>query len=148
MQLSKNFKLSELTHSQKASRLGIDNTPNSVIIANLKLLCDHVLQPIRDHYVSPVVISSGYRSKALNAVTPGSSNTSQHTLGQAADFVIPSIPNYDVALWIRDHLSFDQLILEYYHGGNTGWIHVAYSLAKKQEVMTYNGKKYMNGLIK
>jgi hypothetical protein len=148
MQLTKNFQLSELIHSQTASRLGIDNSPNAFIRSNLKLLCQRVLQPVRDYYGLPLIISSGYRSKALNAVIPGSSNTSQHTLGQAADFVVPTIPNYDVALWIRDNLNFDQLILEYYVGGNTGWIHCSYSGRKKNQLLTFNGKQYFTGLIK
>jgi zinc D-Ala-D-Ala carboxypeptidase len=62
MLLSKSFTLNELTKSQEATRLGIDNTPNEEQILNLKLLCENVLQPIRDFYGMPLSVSSGYRS--------------------------------------------------------------------------------------
>jgi uncharacterized protein YcbK (DUF882 family) len=67
MQLSKNFYLSELTKSQTASRYGISNQPNSKQIENLKALCSNILQPVREHFGKPVIISSGYRSPLLNA---------------------------------------------------------------------------------
>ena len=65
MILSKSFTLNELTKSQEATRLGIDNTPNEEHILNLKLLCENVLQPIRDFYGMPLSVSSGYRSATL-----------------------------------------------------------------------------------
>lgn len=71
MQLSKNFYLSELTKSQTAARLGISNQPNTVQIANLKELCQRILQPVRDHFSCPVVVSSGYRSPKLNSQIGG-----------------------------------------------------------------------------
>lgn len=148
MQLTKNFELSELIKSQTASRFHIDNTPSQIVISNLKLLCEKVLQPIRDNFDKPVIISSGYRSLKVNSKTHGSSQTSQHLTGQAADFDIPGIPNYDLAVWIKENLNYDQLILEYYTGGNSGWIHVGYSSAHKNQELTFNGKQYFNGLIK
>jgi zinc D-Ala-D-Ala carboxypeptidase len=85
MELSKSFTLNELTKSQEATRLGIENIPNEEHIENLKILCEKILQPLRDYYGMPVSISSGYRSVALCEAV-GSSSKSQHTKGQAADF--------------------------------------------------------------
>jgi len=62
MQLSPNFHVSELTQSQTATRQAINNEPNAQQIQNLKALCSNILQPIRDHYQKPVIVSSGYRS--------------------------------------------------------------------------------------
>lgn len=145
VQLSKNFWLSELTRSQTASRYGINNQPDLNQIENLKNLCEKVLQPTRSHFNLPVVVSSGYRSPMLNARI-GGSKTSQHCYGQAADFEIPGLPNKQVANWIRDNLSFDQLILEFYDGvnPNSGWIHCSYVNKNRKVAMIYNGKQYLN----
>ena len=122
MKLSKNFSLREMTKSQTALRMGISNTPTIDKIQNLKALCENVLQPVRDHYDWPVTITSGYRCEELCQAIR-SKATSQHALGQAADFEIAGISNYGVAEWIAKHCVFDQLILEFYTGGNTGWVH-------------------------
>ena len=50
MQLSRNFSLQELTKSDTAIRKGIDNEPNADQIDKLKMLCENVLQPVRDHF--------------------------------------------------------------------------------------------------
>jgi zinc D-Ala-D-Ala carboxypeptidase len=55
MNLSKSFTLNELTKSQEALRLGIDNTPNDEHVENLKILCEKILQPLRDFYGMPVI---------------------------------------------------------------------------------------------
>ncbi len=127
MNLSKNFTLNELTKSQESIRLSIDNTPSEEHILNLKSLCENILQPIRDFYQLPVSVSSGYRSLELCKAI-GSSATSQHTKGQAADFEIFSVDNAKLADWIHENLQYDQLILEFYIPGepNSGWIHCSY----------------------
>jgi len=78
---------------------------------------------VRDKF-GPVIISSGYRSKELNAAI-GGSVTSQHSIGEAADFEVPGLDNKKLADWIKDNLKFDQLILEFYKDGdpNSGWVH-------------------------
>jgi zinc D-Ala-D-Ala carboxypeptidase len=65
MILSENFSLDELTKSQEAIRLGIDNIPDDEQVGNLILLCKNILQPIRNHFGKVVSVSSGYRSAAL-----------------------------------------------------------------------------------
>ena len=107
MQLSKNFSLIELTKSQTAERKGLSNDPSADHISNLKLLCERVLQPVRDHFNHVVSISSGYRSPEL-CIAIGSSLESQHAKGQAADFEIFGTPNNEVANWISNNLIYDQ----------------------------------------
>ena len=128
MKLSKNFSLKEMTASQTAERKGINNNPNDDQITALQKLCENILQPVRDHYATPVTISSGFRSEEL-CVAIGSSVNSQHAKGQAADFEIFGTPNAELAKWIVENLDFDQLILEFYTPGepNSGWIHCSYT---------------------
>jgi len=128
MKLSKNFYLSELTKSQTAERMGLDNNPSEDETENLRLLCERVLQPIRDHFDEVVTVSSGYRNEILSEKI-GSSRKSQHCKGQACDFEIFGVANNKVSDWIKENLMFDQLILEYWEPGqpNSGWIHVSYT---------------------
>jgi len=147
MKLSKNFSLQEMTKSQTALRRGIDNTPTPDKIEPLTMLCEKVLQPVRDHFDRPVTITSGYRSPEL-CLAIGSKTTSQHTKGQAADFEVPGVSNMEVAQWIADNCEFDQLILECYTGGNTGWIHCSYVHEPRKELLTYDRTNgYRKGLL-
>jgi hypothetical protein len=128
MILSKSFTLNELTKSQEATRVGIDNIPNEEEIQNLKILCEKILQPVRDFYGMPLSVSSGYRSAALCEAI-GSSAKSQHTKGQAADFEIFGVANKEVAEFIIKNLEYDQCILEFWNENepNSGWVHCSYS---------------------
>jgi hypothetical protein len=128
MKLSANFQLSELVKSQTAERKGIPNNPSPSHIDNLKALCINVLQPIRSHFNSPVMISSGYRSAEL-CIAIGSKPTSQHSEGKAADIEVVNVDNKELAEWIRNNLEFDQLILEFYRDGepDSGWVHVSWN---------------------
>lgn len=153
MNLSANFTLKELTKSETATRLGLDNTPNDEALENLKLLCKKVLQPVRDHFGKSVTVNSGYRSPESNAAV-GGSKTSDHCKGQACDLEIDGIPNPELAQWIMDNLEYTQLILEFYTPGgdpNAGWVHVSYdpNNLKKQELTAVKvaGKtQYLQGL--
>lgn len=152
MQLTKNFTLSEMTKSQTALRLGLDNTPPQEAIFNLQFLALHVLQPVRDHYARSVLVSSGYRSPELN-VRVGGSRKSDHCRGMAADIEVFGIANYDLAAWIAANLRYTQLILEFYTRGvpDSGWVHVSYDSSNlKQQSLTAvkTGDKtaYMPGL--
>lgn len=146
MNLSKNFTLTELCKTQVR---GVDNTAPAEVISRLRVLCERVLQPTRDHF-GPVVVNSGYRSPAVNAAV-GGSKTSQHMRGEAADIECPGIHNYFLAEWISENLDFDQVILECYEPGgdpNSGWVHVSYSAGRnRREVLTFDGKRYMRGLV-
>jgi hypothetical protein len=145
MKLSNNFNLIEFTKSSTAIRRGISNTPSDLIIDNIKALVVNVLQPIRSHYNKTMVINSGYRSTELNNFV-GGSKSSQHCSGQAADIEVFGIANLDLAIFIRDHLEFDQLILECYkaHDPSSGWVHVSWVKNRKQ-TLTWDGKSYQSG---
>ena len=145
--LSPNFSLEEMVKSQIAERKGIPNAPELHHIEAMELLCEKILQPIRDEFGS-FLVSSGYRSPEL-CVAIGSSLDSQHAKGQAADFEVAGIDNYDLAKWIEDNLDYDQLILECYTGGNTGWVHCSYKPeGNRKEVLTYDKENgYRKGLL-
>tara|TARA_B000000565_G_scaffold245115_1_gene212683 strand:- start:129 stop:590 length:462 start_codon:yes stop_codon:yes gene_type:complete len=137
MKLSENFSLSELTKSQTAVRKGINNEPGTAEIENLIHLAEAVLQPVREHFGKPVMISSGYRSPALCEAI-GSSTKSQHARGEAADFEIHGVDNKELATWISKNTEFDQLILEFYNEGdpNSGWVHCsAVTEAPRKQVL-------------
>jgi hypothetical protein len=153
MNLSANFTLKELTKSDTATRLGLDNTPDDEALENLKTLCEMVLQPVRDHYGKSVTVNSAYRSPESNAAV-GGSKTSDHCKGMAADIEIVGVANADLAQWIMDNLEYTQLILEFYTPGipDSGWVHVSYdpNNLKKQELTATKvaGKTtYLNGLV-
>lgn len=126
MNLSPNFTLAEMIRSSTALRRGIDNAPPPVVIKNLERLCRNVLEPVRVHYERPVIVTSGYRSPALNSAIGGSS-TSQHSQGEAADFTVAGVRNIEVCRWIAANLEYDQLIYEF---GEEGWIHCSWSKSR------------------
>ncbi len=86
--LSPHFALLEFTESPTARKYGIDNTPQPEAVENLKALCQGTLEPLREALQLPLVITSGFRTKALNNMLAHSSERSQHMLGQAADFYV------------------------------------------------------------
>ena len=83
MKLTPHFSLNELTKSQTALRLGLDNNPNPDRVASLRNLCEQVLEPVRKNFDRPVIINSGYRAEEVNTAI-GSKPTSQHCRAQAA----------------------------------------------------------------
>jgi hypothetical protein len=132
MQVGKHFSLDEFTVSQEAARNGIDNTPTKEVIEAIEALCTQILDPLREHFGKPLVISSGYRSPKVNKLVGGVAS-SQHVLGEAADILVPGVPVADVVAKIRTlKLPFDQLIDEF-----GKWTHVSYTRNKplRQEVL-------------
>ena len=149
MQLSKHFKFEEFTMAMTATRKGIDNNPGAGDIKNLENVCYEILEPLRAKFEKPIIITSGYRSEELCEAI-GSKKTSQHARGQAVDLEIGGIPNIKIAYWLSNNVDFDQLILEYYDKDDPagGWVHVSYNEkgANRKQVLTYDGKRYENGL--
>lgn len=127
MKLSENFTLAEFVKSDTATRLGIDNRAEPKHIGNMMLLCKNVLEPVRAHFGKTIILTSGYRSKALNAAV-GGSNSSQHSLGQGADIEIKGIHNIELCDYIRHNVLFDQLIYEFTSKDDpsAGWCHVSF----------------------
>lgn len=147
--LSQHFTIRELIHSDTALRLGIDNTPPEDVINPLIIVCCRILEPVRTHFQVPFSPNSGYRCSELNQALRGS-KTSQHIFGQAVDFEIPGIPNYELAKWISANLIYDQLILENYTPGkpNSGWVHCSLvSGQNRMQLLTINGSDRRRGLI-
>jgi len=133
MQLSKNLALAEVMRSETAKRKGISNMPTPEHIENFKLLAENVFQPIRDHFGVPIILSSGYRSKALNTAV-GGALSSQHCTGEAIDIDMDgtTVKNAEVFNFIKDNLNFDQLIWEFGTDSNPDWVHVSYESTGKQ----------------
>jgi hypothetical protein len=129
MKISTHLNLAEVTRSDSAKRHGIDNTPTAEHLENFKLLAEKVFEPIRLHFKTPIFISSGYRSKALNDFIGGSAS-SQHCKGQAIDIDMDGskggVTNKMVFDFIKSRLDFDQLIAEFPENSNPAWVHVSY----------------------
>ena len=131
-QFTKNFSYDELIASATAKRLGIDNTPTPEEKERLRQLAEDILQPIRDAWRAPIVVTSGYRSETLNKAVGGVSN-SQHRLGEAADIKVGGkernrkLFNFIYKLIQKGDIKVGQLIDEY----NYQWIHV--SLPRKNK---------------
>ena len=129
--------MNELTKSQTAIRMGIDNTSDTEQLVNLVVLVQQVLQPCREQFGS-ISINSGLRVLELNQAI-GSSDKSQHINGEAADFEAYLISNRRLAEWIKEKLDFDQLILEYPGPDpRDGWVHCSYKRdgGNRKQVLT------------
>lgn len=157
MQLTPHFQLSEFTKSGTASKYGINNSLNpnnpkdAEIIANLKALCENVLEPLRQHFNVPIIIGSGYRCPQVNnhPDVRGATN-SQHMTGQAADIHIPNIATGNQWFeWMEDNLQFDQLIKEKStKTSKSFWIHVSFCRACGEQGRTSNNRQQVKFLIK
>lgn len=148
MENAPHFTVEELTHSDVAERMGIINLPTNTVLANLTLLAKK-LEQVRAILGVPVIISSGYRCRALN-IRVGGSSTSAHTEGLAADFTAPEFGSpLEICrelLKHADELQWDQLIYE------MTWVHLGYSLlVPRGEVLTAKfvpgNAVYANGII-
>lgn len=137
-QLSEHFTLRELSISATAIKHGWDNTPDGLAIVNLRLLCEHVLEPLRRRF-GVIRITSGYRSKQVNAAV-GGAEFSQHRFGQAADIYVPNVEiGKKMFEFLRTKTDFDQLIYEYVPSTGRQWIHVSYKIEgnRHQAIMNY-----------
>lgn len=117
-----NFKISELIHSDTALKNGIKNTPDTKSLDNMLELIVNCLQPIREKLGKPMICTSGFRNNALNKLVGGAQN-SQHTKGQACDFVVNGMTPMQVVEFIKNSgVEYDQLINEY-----NQWTHISYN---------------------
>ena len=146
IQLSENFKLSEFTRTSRP----FPNIPSRKHVSNLKRLVDNILQPLRDYVKRPIIITSGYRSEAVNSSLQHSSKTSQHMEGNASDIHIPGMTNDEIVTAIKKlKLPYDQLIdeeLYYDRGGKlvkASHIHISYdpSLNRRKAMYARNTPK-------
>lgn len=122
------FTIEELTKSETAKRLNINNQPSKEIIDNLNKLIDY-LNPIREEWNQPIYVTSGYRSQELNSVVKGS-KTSSHLLGLAVDLWVPNLDQFwDFLVNYLKDKSFDQLILE------PTWIHLGIGPKERRSIL-------------
>ena len=128
------FTLNELIKSDAAKRSKINNTPNKQEENNLIALVENILDPLREAYGKPIIVTSGFRCERLNKLVNGS-KTSQHRTGQAADIrtVEDTIEEnkklFDLVQKLN--LPYDQLIDEY----NYDWVHVSYSPRNRKQIL-------------
>jgi uncharacterized protein YcbK (DUF882 family) len=147
--IAPDFRAYELTRSDLAERLGIDNRfPGVGEMQAAVYLARKVLQPIRDKF-GPITPKSLFRSQALDRVLKRKPSTwisaSQHTLGSAADIEVIGVPTITVARWAADNLpQFDQIICECYdshNGPNSGWVHISLKRPRqgknRRQLLTY-----------
>ena len=138
MQLTKNFSLYEMT----VTNSGIPNEPNEQELAKLKLLCENVLQPLRDVFGRPIKVTSGFRNTAVNKHVGGVAS-SQHVKGMAADLVCEN--NAELFNILRQRFKFTQLIYERGNKIQPAWVHVSFDIDDlKCQVLKFDGKKYTN----
>ena len=123
----KYFTISELTASATAQREGIDNTPTTCAYHLLHVLVEHLLNPIREAWGRPILVSSGYRCKELNDLV-GGATYSHHLIGCAADLISGSVEDhrklFDLIKQMQHEgrIRFTQLIWE----GSGRWLHISY----------------------
>lgn len=132
MKITDNFTTQEVTRSETAQRLGIDNSLSIEMLDNAYCFAKAVLQPLREKIGLPFLISSWYRCKALNEAVGGTLN-SAHTRATAIDFVISGLSvqqTYEIVLETLKtlHIPFDQLIFESFtkDGETTQWVHLGW----------------------
>ncbi|WP_136475281.1 D-Ala-D-Ala carboxypeptidase family metallohydrolase [Pseudomonas sp. DG56-2] len=143
MNLSEHFTLAEMTASQSAVRLGIDNSPSVETLDNLRRLCA-LLEQVRLLVEKPVLVSSGYRSTELNRIIGGAPQ-SAHMQGLAADINVPGMSPATLARCVAGSpLMFDQLIIEF-----DQWVHLglAEGLQRRQLLTIRKGSGYLPGLV-
>ena len=123
----KYFSISELTASATALREGIDNRPPKCAYHLLHVLVDQLLDPIREAWDEPIVVSSGYRCKELNALVGGAQH-SHHLLGCAAEILAGNRADHRrlfkliIQMQQSGQIRFTQLIAE----DNYRWLHISY----------------------
>jgi len=147
MKISNFVWLSEVIKSNTATRKGIDNNPNQDQLDRIKTLSVAVFDPLRIWVGDQVKISSGFRSEALNKAI-GGSTTSQHCANDGAAFDVDDTfghaTNKQMFNYIKDNLSFDQLIYEFGDDNNPDWVHVSYVSASKNRMEVLQAKKNSN----
>lgn len=142
IQFTPHFKLSEFVSSETAEKQGIENNPSPEAVENLRLLSVHTLEPLREALGLPIVITSGYRCKALNDLIAHHSQRSQHMEGRAADFYVNGSSHRELlieafrTIITRPEIDYDQLIIY------PTFIHVSFvsHSDNRHKIMSANGQ--------
>lgn len=137
------FTLAEFSRSDRARELGIDNTPPDSVLDALKNTMEG-MERVRSVLCQSIIVLSGYRSKDVNKLVGGSSQ-SQHILGEACDFICPKFGSPSAVAKAleanKDLILFDQLILEH------GWIHVSFGPRDRRQALTLQKGKFIRGIV-
>ena len=125
--ISKHITHKEAVRSNTALRLNLKNIPDDYQASNMVGIATHVFEPLRKYVGGPIKINSMFRSEDLNTAI-GGSKSSQHCQGRAIDLddTYGHKTNAEMFHYIKDNLSFDQLIWEFGTDENPNWIHVSY----------------------
>ncbi len=130
----KYFSISELTKSDTAQRLGINNAPGPAEQSALRSLVDKALDPLREAWGKPITVNSGFRCEALNKAVGGAAD-SQHRKGEAADIEAHTRSREDnrriFELVLKLGLPFDQLINEF----DYDWVHISVGPRNRRQVL-------------
>lgn len=145
MNLSEHFTFDELTRTGQTALQPRNRQEAQAFLPSLTELAE-LLEVVRAHFGKPLKINSGFRGLAVNTGTPGSSKTSQHMKGEAADFGIPGVDDAEIHRWIvKDSgLKYGQCILERPPGRS--WVHVSICGTRDpkacQQALTFDGTSY------
>ena len=145
--MGKYFTINEMCVSGSHQNLVVIPEKGTSIYNNLTYLIDR-LDKIREKWGGPIIVTSGYRSPALNKAVSGS-KSSAHLTGMAAD-MHPKSGNIMAlaALIATMEMEFDQLILEKItvkNGEIVGcqWLHIGFSRTKnRNQILAWDGKTY------
>jgi len=125
--ISQHISGKEGVYSNTATRRGIDNTPKKGELECMSIVAEEIFEPLREWVGGPIKINSFYRGEELNTAI-GGSKSSQHMKGQAMDIddTFGHKTNAEMYNWIKDNLTFDQMIWEFGDDDNPNWIHVSF----------------------
>ena len=125
--ISKHISYKEGVYSTTALRREIENKPNEIQLANMKLIVEKIFEPLIEYVGGPIKINSFFRGADLNKAIGGSTR-SQHCKGQAMDIddTFGYKTNAQMYDWIKHNLDFDQMIWEFGDDNNPNWVHVSY----------------------
>jgi len=145
MKISDHVSFKEGVKSNTALRRGIDNTPNRYEQTNMEVTAEKIFEPLREWVGGPIKINSFYRCEELNRAIGGSSR-SQHCEGRAMDIddTFGYKTNAEMFEYIRNNLSFDQLIWEFGNDNNPAWVHVSYVSEDQNRLRVMKAEK-VNG---
>jgi hypothetical protein len=135
--ISEHISYQEAIRSQEAIRRGIDNTPNEVQLKFMKEVAETCFEPLRKWYGKSLIVSSFFRSAALNKAIKGS-KTSQHVLGKAIDIDTgDNKENLRLFEWAKANLVFDQLISEFGDEHGPSWVHISFDRGANRNQVLY-----------
>lgn len=150
--MGKYFTLNELTRSATATRKGINNSPSALIKSNLEAIIEKVLDPLREKWGKPIIVTSGYRCPKLNTIIGGASG-SQHMKGEAVDIRTATDTRDEnmklLKILLKSDIVYDQVISEYVDAqGRPDWIHISYKKngGNRMKKTTCLNGKYTSGI--